>query len=177
MKLQIRSGQVRSVPPRVAKDWTVWKKSSLLGKFGVAELSLTKHVSDFCSLGSEIRETAKEEFGGRWYRGAGFGTVIRIPEIAGEPMKIFEQIDMRNRMDGNLWQWILLVFERERAVVGLHMWYHGYLHPVFLEISQAFSDAEYEVITTDTEIDPLAAKLMKMNKALKPFKWLDAFVN
>ena len=179
MKLKITSNRVKHTLPVTEFGWKVWKNKGVLSwsQFGVAELVIDESGIDFNALAHQIRENAKAEFGGRWYRGAGFGIVLRIPEIAGDPMKFFDNIDLRNRLDGNIWQWIIMVFESERAAVGMHMWYHGYLHPVFLEISESFSNGGYEVITSDTETDPLAAKLQKIHKSLRPIKWLDSIIN
>lgn len=178
MELNISSSRVQSMPAKSDLGWNVWRKKARFfssGQFGVAELRLGQQpiVSE---LVDEIRSAAKVEFGGRWYRGAGFGTVIRLPSASKDLLAIFDHIDLRNRLDGNIWQWIALVFEQEQAAIAMHMWYHGYLHPVFLEIVETFSQAGYDVIATDTQKDPLIQKLEKVHKTLDPINWLNALL-
>ena len=181
MELNIQSAKVRSTEAKADIGWSVWKKPARFfsgGQFGVAELKVPQQPEGDAvdDLAAEIRAAAKIEFGGRWYRGAGWGTVLRFRRAAKDLIPLFDQIDLRNRLDGNIWQWIVMVFEEDQAAVGMHMWYHGYLHPVFLEVAARFEGGGYDVVVTDTKVDPLVQKLEKMHSALDPFKWLDALV-
>lgn len=162
-------------PPTWETTWRLWQKSNLNIHRGVIEWSVDQEFESVNELASRIRKGVKTEFRPGWLRGFGFGTILHFKSLSKDFAQICRHIDARNKKNG-VWQWAIMQFDDDKVAIGVHTWLHGYLRPVYDSIMTRLEDDGYECKSTDAEIDPLIATLMKIQRVCKPIQMVAGIV-
>lgn len=160
MKIDINRKLLRQVQSKTHPNWTLWETKNLNIHRGLIDFTAsgTKSIHD---LASQVRNCVRDEFRPNWFRGFGFGTIIRLPEVPTDFSEICEHIDTRNKK-GGVWQWAIVCLEEDKIAIAIHTWLHGYLRPVYDSVLEQLTQNGYQCHASDAEVDVLVARLQRI---------------
>jgi hypothetical protein len=150
------------ISPKYRHEWRLWQKKNFNIHRGLIELT-AGHVKSIDDLAADVREGVRQEFRPGWLRGFGFGAIIHFKELPVDFVNICRHVDTRNKRHG-VWQWIVACLDQDEVAVAIHTWLHGHLRPVYDSVLMQLRDEGFECEATDSEIDPLIAKLQHAAK-------------
>ena len=165
MKFDIPTKLLTRKAAKAHSDWTIWEKKNFNIHRGLIGLNAPR-IDSIHSLAEQIRLGVREEFKPNWFRGFGFGTIIRFNEVPSDFAEICKHIDTRNKKNG-VWQWAVVVLQEDKVAIAIHTWLHGYLRPVYDSILQQLEQDGYHCHASDAEVDVLIARLKKIADACR----------
>lgn len=165
MKFEIPTNLLKRIPAKTHSDWALWEKKNFNIHRGLIGLNAPR-LNSIHELAERIRSGVQEEFRPNWFRGFGFGTIIRLREVPIDFAEICRHIDTRNKKNG-VWQWAVIVLEEEQFAVAIHTWLHGYLRPVYDTLLTQLEQNGYQCHSADAEMDVLIARLQKFANACR----------
>jgi hypothetical protein len=165
MKLNIPTKLLKVIAPKSHSNWALWEKKNLNIHRGLVALDAPR-LKSIHALADEIRTGVREEFNPSWFRGFGFGTIVRLVEVPSDFAEICQYIDTRNKK-GGVWQWAVVVLEEDKVAIAIHTWLHGYLRPVYDSVLEQLVESGYQCHASDAEMDVLIARLQKIAKACR----------
>ncbi|MEZ6064204.1 MAG: hypothetical protein R3B90_00515 [Planctomycetaceae bacterium] len=160
MKFDIPTNLLTPRSPRTHDDWTIWEKKNFNIHRGLIEISVPR-VKSIHELAEQIRQGVREEFRPNWFRGFGFGTILRLREVPADFAEICQHIDTRNKQHG-VWQWAIVVLEEDQVAIAVHTWLQGYLRPVYDAILVQLEQGGFQCHASDAEVDELIARLRRI---------------
>ncbi|MCC6511477.1 MAG: hypothetical protein IT423_20425 [Pirellulaceae bacterium] len=146
--------------PKTHSKWALWEKKNLNIHRGLIGIN-SPPVKSIHDLARQVREGVRDEFRPNWFRGFGFGTIIRFQEVPSDFSEICQHIDTRNKK-GGVWQWAVVCLEEDKVAIAIHTWLHGYLRPVYDSVLEQLAANGYQCHASDAEMDALIAKLQKI---------------
>lgn len=137
-------------------EWTIWEHKTL-NMHRVVLVWQPEHLpAQYSDIPGIIRGKVEALFKVSWWRGMGFGLVAILPSVPNGIEACVEDIDTRENSKGT-WQWSVLFFQKQDAVIGAHMWMQGYLSSTYQQLIQFYESNGNRVATFKKEKD----KLMK----------------
>nr|NJM04325.1 hypothetical protein [Desulfobacula sp.] len=148
-------------------DWTLWEHKT----FNIHRAILywpNKSDQTYPEMSDAIRNKIYEKFKVSWWRGFGYGAIIKVPTIPNGIDKIDDSIDIRDNQNGT-WQWTILVCQESNSIIAVHTWMAGFLTPIYEALLNSYRTEGYEVGNFKKEKD----KLMKFLTKLSALKGVD----
>jgi len=161
LKLKERSGL--SEP-----EWAVWEHKTLNMHRAVLVWQPEQAPAEYAAVSALVRAKVGSLFKVSWWRGMGFGLVATLPSIPEGVEACVDDIDTRDNPKGT-WQWSVLALPARGAVIGAHMWMHGYLSSTYEQLIQRYESEGSRVATFKKEKD----KLMKFLTLAAPLPEYD----
>jgi hypothetical protein len=165
MKFEIPTRLLIRTPPKVHSDWVIWEKKNFNIHRGLIELNAPR-IDSIHELAAQIRHGVREEFKPNWFRGFGFGTIIRFNEVPTDFAEICQHIDTRNKK-GGVWQWAVVILQEVKIAIAIHTWLHGYLRSVYDSVLQQLEQDGFQCHASDSKVDVLVARLQKIQQACR----------
>jgi hypothetical protein len=134
--------------------WKFWELRTLNIHRVVGLAGEYRQFADARDLEAEIRGVLTRNFKRAWWRGIAYGVVAEVSAISLRSADLKLLVDIRENKKGTL-QWVILVANQARAVLGVHTWIEGYLSPVYRDILQALGTKGYQVASAKREKDGL----------------------
>lgn len=172
METQIDPALLKPKYATVRLDWRLWEKKNLNIHRGVLEWCIEDKLASVDDLAAQVRSGVRSEFKPSWWRGFGFGAVLRMQSATVDFANICNHVDTRNR-DNSVWQWAIIQFDDDKIALGVHTWMHGYLRPVYDSLLLNLKVAGYHCKSVDTDIDKLIKVLMELQKYSRVLKGIE----
>ena len=151
--------------------WTFWELRTLNLHRVVGLLNDYQQFADAHDFEAAIRGVVPRKFKPSWWRGMAYGVVAEMAAISLSPDDLKMLVDVRENAKGTL-QWVILLASDARLALGVHTWIEGYLSPVYRDVLQGLTEADYQVVSVKKEKDGLMKFLTAgadLNVALHTF--------
>ena len=92
----------------------------------------------------EIRAIVLSYQKSSFFRGMGFGVILKVASIAAVQEEFQSSINTATKSQG-IWQWTILHSSKDRQAIGFHTWTEGFISDIFRSILIQFSSDGYRV--------------------------------
>ena len=125
--------------------WTFWEFRNFNRQCAVGFLDKTG-TWDADGLNREIRDTVIRNLKPSWWRGLGYGTVVKLTADSLNPAELNGFVDAYNNIRG-VSQWVIFADASRLRATGIHTWMQVYLTPVYRNILDSLTSRGFQVTT------------------------------
>jgi hypothetical protein len=128
---------------RSTDDWRRWELKTLNIHRGVLHGRIRDARVRGENIGRIVSEQARSFYRVSWWRGFGFGALVEFPAVPGDASALLDRVHTVDSWSYTC-QWLIVAFEHEQIVLGIHTWMEVRLSNLYRELLRSFRRQGFE---------------------------------